>query len=265
MEKETQFLEKFEILKALILNAKRMVVFTGAGVSTLSGIPDFRSSKGVYAKLWQGLEVEQILNISFFKKHPEVFFSWAKDIWYHLEDYEPNIVHTTLAKLEKKGYVQALYTQNIDMLHKRAGSKKLYELHGSAEHHHCTLCNAYYSYDQIAQQVRNDKIPICPQCKGVIKPDIVFYGENLDSLLLARAYEQFSHTDLCMVLGSSLQVNPAAAFPYYATTNGAPLVLVNAQRTNQDGAATLRFTDLEQLFNALNSWTDTLMERKTLL
>ncbi|MFA6784226.1 MAG: NAD-dependent protein deacylase [Sphaerochaeta sp.] len=265
MEKEAQFLKKFEILKALILNAKRMVVFTGAGVSTLSGIPDFRSSSGVYAKRFQDLDVEQILNISFFKKHPEIFYSWAKDIWYHLEDFKPNIVHTTLSKLEQKGYMQALYTQNIDMLHKKAGSKKLYELHGSAEHHHCTNCNSFFTYEQIAPQVKEGKVPICPQCKGVIKPDIVFYGENLDSLLLARAYEQFTHTDLCLVLGSSLQVNPAASFPYYATSNGAPLVLVNAQKTNQDGAATLKFSDLEQLFTALSRWTDSIVERKPLL
>ncbi len=260
-----QFEKKFSILKPLILNAKRMTVFTGAGVSTLSGIPDFRSSKGIYSKKWEGLDVEHILSISFFMQHPDVFYTWAKEYWYHLDTYTPNVVHRTLAKLEAKGYMRSLYTQNIDMLHHKAGSKKQYEVHGSAMHHYCTNCNAHYSYEQIVPIVLNDEVPLCKACGSLIKPDIVFYGENLNAHILDRAYEDFSHTDLCLVLGSSLRVQPAASFPLYATRNGAPLVIVNAQQTTQDGAATLRFIDLEKTFVALEGWVDTLGVRKTVL
>ncbi|HKL58303.1 MAG TPA: NAD-dependent protein deacylase [Sphaerochaeta sp.] len=260
-----QFEKKFSILKPLILNAKRMTVFTGAGVSTLSGIPDFRSSQGIYSKQWEGLDVEHILSIAFFMQHPDVFYAWAKEYWYHLDYYKPNVVHRTLAKLEAKGYMRSLYTQNIDMLHQKAGSKKQYEVHGSAMHHYCTNCNAHYTYEQIAPIVLKDEVPYCTACGSLIKPDIVFYGENLNSHILDRAYEDFSHPDLCLVLGSSLRVQPAASFPLYATRNGAPLVIVNAQQTTQDGAASLRFIDLEKTFVALESWVDTLEARKTIL
>ncbi len=260
-----QFEKKFSILKPMILHAKRMTVFTGAGVSTLSGIPDFRSSKGIYSKKWEGLDVEHILSISFFMQHPDVFYTWAKEFWYHLDTYEPNVVHRTLAKLEAKGYLRSLYTQNIDMLHQKAGSKKQYEVHGSAAHHYCTNCHAHYTYEQVAPIVLKDEVPYCTACGSLIKPDIVFYGENLNSHVLGRAYEDFSHTDLCLVLGSSLRVQPAASFPMYATQNGAPLVIVNAQQTTQDGAATLRFVDLEKAFIALESWVDLLDVRKTVL
>jgi len=264
-EEESVFQPKIEKLKQLILQSRRLCVFTGAGVSTLSGIPDFRGAHGVYTDPWHGMDVEDILNISFFFKRPDIFYQWAKDVWYRLEDYQPSIVHTTLAKMEAKGYLQSLYTQNIDMLHKRAGSKHLYEVHGSAEHHHCTKCGKHYSYGQIAPIVLQDKVPYCDVCHNVIKPDIVFYGENLDNYILSRAYEEFCHTDLCLVLGSSLTVQPAASFPYYATSHGAPLVIVNAQSTSQDSMADLRFTDLEQVFNSLNHWIDTIKERKSLV
>ena len=198
-------------------------------------------------------------------QHPDVFYSWAKEFWYHLDTYKPNVVHRTLAKLEAKGYLRSLYTQNIDMLHQRAGSKKQYEVHGSAAHHYCTNCNAHYTYGQIATIVLNDEVPRCKTCASLIKPDIVFYGETLNGTILGRAYEDFSHTDLCLVLGSSLRVQPAASFPKYATQNGAPLVIVNAQQTTQDGAATLRFLDLEKVFVALESWVDTLETKNTIL
>jgi NAD-dependent deacetylase len=265
LEKKRAFENKMVILESLILNSRKMTVFTGAGVSTLSGIPDFRGKNGIYTGLWHDLRVEQILNITFFEKHPEIFYEWAQEFWYHLEDYKPNIVHTTLAKMEQKGFVTGLYTQNIDMLHKKAGSKKVYEVHGSAAHHYCHTCNKHYSYEEIAPLVCSKKVPYCSQCGGVIKPDIVFYGENLDPLILSRAYEQFSHTDLCLVLGSSLTVQPAASFPYYATSNGAPLVIVNEQKTSQDSKAILHFSDLQQTFQALDTWLDTLQIRNTIV
>ncbi len=264
VEKEAAFTKKFEILKALIQGSRSTVVLTGAGISTLSGIPDFRSSKGVYSSTWENYQVEEILSISFFLQHPEIFYAWAKEYWYKLDQYQPNIVHAILAMLEKKGYMEGLFTQNIDMLHKRAGSRKCYEVHGSAEHHHCTNCNAYYSYLQVAPIVLQGQVPRCNQCDSVIKPDIVFYGENLDGFTLSRAYEMFGHAQLCIVLGSSLVVQPAASFPAYTVHRGAPLVIVNAQKTSFDGSATLRFTDLQQFSHAMAQFLETLEARKPL-
>ena len=151
------------------------------------------------------------------------------------------------------------------MLHKRAGSKKCYEVHGSAEHHHCTVCNSYYSYEAVKSIVLSDEVPLCKQCNGVIKPDIVFYGESLDSHILSIAYEMFSHTDLVLVLGSSLVVQPAANLPYYALQNSAPLVIVNAQKTSYDSSATLHFSDLAQVGQALLVFTNELELRKSLV
>ncbi|ADY13241.1 NAD-dependent protein deacylase [Sphaerochaeta globosa] len=261
VEKEAVFAKKFEILKALIKNSRSTVVLTGAGISTLSGIPDFRSSSGVYANTWKSYQVEEILSISFFKHNPEIFYEWAKEFWYKLDLYQPNAVHTALALLEQKGYLEGLFTQNIDMLHKKAGSKKCYEVHGSAEHHHCTNCNAYYSYQHVAPLVLAGQVPLCKDCGGVIKPDIVFYGENLDSFILSRAYEMFNHAQLCIVLGSSLVVQPAASFPAYTVHRGAPLVIVNAQKTSFDGSATIKFNDLQQWGQALLPWIETLKPR----
>ena len=264
-EKEAVFAKKFEILKALIKNSRSTVVLTGAGISTLSGIPDFRSSSGVYATTWKSYQVEEILSISFFKHNPEIFYAWAKEYWYKLDDYKPNTVHTALALLEQKGYLEGLFTQNIDMLHKKAGSRKCYEVHGSAEHHHCTNCNAYYSYHWVAPIVLTGQVPRCTECGSVIKPDIVLYGENLHGITLSRAYEMFNHAQLCLVLGSSLVVQPAASFPAYTVHRGAPLVIVNAQKTSFDGSATLRFTDLRQFSEALEDYLAALEIRKPLV
>lgn len=261
-ENAEQFAPKVEQLETMIKNARRCCVFTGAGVSTLSGIPDFRGAHGVYTDPWHGMDVEEILSIDFFQKNPDIFYQWAKDVWYKVDLYKPTIVHTTLAKMEKKGYLQSLYTQNIDMLHERAGSKAVYDVHGSVAHHHCTRCGKAFSYRQVADVVLSGKVPYCDKCGGVVKPDIVFYGEALDNYILSRAYEEFSHTDLCIVLGSSLTVQPAASFPYYAVQHDAPLVIVNAQSTTEDSWATLRFKDLEQVFSTLDTWLDTLPERK---
>jgi NAD-dependent deacetylase len=151
------------------------------------------------------------------------------------------------------------------MLHKKAGSRKCYELHGSAEHHHCTNCNSYYSYAFIAPIVLNGEVPRCTQCGAVIKPDITFYGENLDALVLAKAYEMFSHSDLTLVLGSSLLVQPAANLPYLSLQNSASLVIVNKQKTGYDRSSTLQFTDLQQFGEALEAFAETLEERKSLV
>ncbi|MBO4279569.1 MAG: NAD-dependent protein deacylase [Spirochaetales bacterium] len=248
------FEEKFAHLVKLIEHSHRMTVFTGAGVSTLSGIPDFRGKHGVYNDPWQGMDVEEIISMTFFRREPGIFYKWAKDVWYRLEDYEPNIVHRTLALMQEKRMLEAVYTQNIDMLHQKAGSRNVYEVHGSPEYHHCTRCGARYTYKEIAPIVLRDEVPLCRKCGGVIKPDIIFYEESLNETVLNRAWEDFSRSDLCLVLGSSLTVQPAASLPILARRNGADIVIVNAQSTPQDSTATLLFKDLLQTFEALDAW-----------
>lgn len=248
------FEPKFRRLVKLIESSRNMTVFTGAGVSTLSGIPDFRGSHGVYTDPWQGMDVEDIISLDFFVREPGIFYKWAKDVWYRLEDYEPNIVHNTLARLQKMGFLKSIYTQNIDMLHQRAGSENVREVHGSPQFHHCRQCGRAFGYNEIAPLVLRDELPVCPHCGGMIKPDIIFYGENLREDILENAWNEFSATDLCLVLGSSLVVQPAASFPMIARRNGASVVIVNAQPTPQDSTATLLFSDLRQTFEALDSY-----------
>ena len=257
-EDEGLFRAKFDSFTALLSSCRKVAVFTGAGVSTLSGIPDFRGAHGVYNSPWNGLSVEEILSIDYFYSHPEIFYAWAEEVWYHLEDYKPNICHDALAKMEGKGLLTSgLFTQNIDFMHQRAGSRLVYELHGSAKSAYCTNCNAYYTYDQIAPVVRRGEVPRCTTCGSLIKPDIVFYGEALSSSVLKQAEISFSQADLAIVLGSSLTVYPAAAFPELTHYNGGRTVIVNAQPTSQDRNASLVFKDIEQFSRALDEYLDT--------
>lgn len=244
--------DKLKNLCSLIRKAKNLNVLTGAGISTLSGIPDFRGPKGVYNAKHLGEDVETILSIDYFYDHPDRFYEWASEVWYRLDDYEPNIVHTTLAKLERLGFVKSIFTQNIDCLHERAGSKKVYNLHGSASEGFCTECGRRYPYERIAPIIRSGKVPYCDACGGLIKPDITLYGEGLDSLVLSRAVECSSHSDVFLVLGSSLTVQPASSLPLYALNNNAKIVVVNSQSTYIDSNAYLKFDDLEEVFKALD-------------
>jgi NAD-dependent deacetylase len=236
----------------LIKTSSQTTVLTGAGISTLSGIKDFRSSNGMYSKKYKHLNVEEILNYEFFFSNPEIFYSWAKDNWYDMEKYEPNIVHNTLTKLQNLNLVGDIFTQNIDMLHTKANSKNIYEVHGSIKDHYCTKCNRTYSYEEIAPIVKKGQVPRCKVCNGLIKPKIVFYGESLDYGILERAYKSFSKSDLAIVLGSSLVVQPAASFIMYTINNGGKTVIVNKDPTSFDMYATLRFTDLKSTFDELN-------------
>ena len=240
-----------KILISTIKEAKHFIVLTGAGISTLSGIPDFRGKDGVYNKKYNGLNAEEILSLSYFYSHPDVFYSWCKDVWYNLDKYEPNIVHKVLTSLEEKGYLKAVYTQNIDMLHQRSGSKKVYELHGSPFYNHCTSCHECYPYEEIAKVVQDGKVPYCKKCGQLIKPDIILYEEALNSDVLSAAYRDFSSADLVFVLGSSLLVQPAASLPLYSLEHNAKIVIVNSSSTYLDDNAYLRFDDLKTVFDAL--------------
>lgn len=254
-EEREVFKGKFDKFASILQDSRKVAVFTGAGVSTLSGIPDFRGAHGVYNSPWRGLDVEEILSIDYFSSNPEIFYAWAEEVWYHFEDYEPNIVHKALAKMEEKGVLTSgLFTQNVDFMHQRAGSKKVYELHGSAKASYCTVCNSHYTYGQVAPIVRKGEVPKCRHCGGVIKPDIVFYGESLPGSVLTRAEIAFGQADLAIVMGTSLTVYPAAAFPMMTARNGGKVVIVNAQPTAQDRSASVLFTDLGQFAEALDQY-----------
>ncbi len=236
-------------------NARRIVVLTGAGVSTLSGIPDFRSSDGLYSKEFGHMRVESILDIDFFSEHPDVFYSWAKEYWYQMDSYQPGIVHTVLAEIEKRGKLsEGIFTQNIDGLHQKAGSKKVFELHGSVREGYCMKCHSHYSYRFMADIVNSGAVPVCGHCGGLVKPDIVFYGEPLNTSILMRAENAFANADLAIVLGSSLVVNPAASLPYITVQNGNDVVIVNRDRTYIDEYASLCFTDLKSFFMEFNDY-----------
>ena len=240
-----------EQLAVLIRTAKHMTAFTGAGVSTLSGIRDFRGINGVYKEPWHGREVEDILSLNTFLQEPELFYGWATEFVDCLERFEPSVVHRVLAKLEEKQLLKALYTQNIDLLHSKAGNKKVYEIHGSPALHHCLKCRMEYSYEEISPMVLGGKVPYCDRCGGLVKPDIVFYGESLNEELLDKGFADFENSDLVLVLGSSLTVQPAASLPMAAKSGGADIVIVNNQPTNLDNSAVLTFDDLKVVFDYL--------------
>lgn len=234
----------------LIERADRVVAFTGAGISTLSGIPDFRGETGVFALNREGIGVEELHEINFFMRHPDRYYEHARDFVYNLDDREPNIVHRVLADMERGGRLGTVYTQNIDGLHHRAGSREVEELHGSMLEHYCMDCHKEFDYAEVAGVVRSGEVPRC-SCGGLIRPGIVFFGEELDGGLLDRAFADLSRADLLLVLGSSLTVPPAAHLPLATRHGGGDIVIVNRQPTMLDEHAVLRFDDLGAVFGEL--------------
>lgn len=228
-----------------IKSSNDTAVFTGAGVSTLSGIKDFRSPDGVYSRPWQGYSVEDILSLHFFKRDPAIFYQWAREFCYCLDRYSPSIVHNLLAKLEEQHLIGGVMTQNIDVLHQKAGSKNVLEVHGSPSNHHCLKCRKTFGYDDIAPTVMKGDVPKCPDCGGVIKPDIIFYGESLDQNTLEACFDWAERCQIMIVLGSSLTVQPAASIPLAAYQAHAKVCIVNAQDTPLDRIATWHFRDLK--------------------
>ena len=222
-------------LQKLIDAAQRIVFFGGAGVSTESGIPDFRSQDGLYHQKYPW-PPEEILSYTFFERLPEEFFRFYRDKMLPL-DAEPNAAHLKLAELERAGKLTAVVTQNIDGLHTKAGSKKVYELHGSIWRNYCTRCGAFYSPEYIRD---SSGIPHCT-CGGVIKPDVVLYEEGLDEDVISGAVHAIRNADLMIVAGTSLTVYPAAGLLRYF--RGKNLVLINRDATPYDSEATLVIHD----------------------
>ena len=219
-------------LRSWIADAKRMVFFGGAGVSTESGIPDFRGVDGLYHQKFRE-PPETIISHSYYVRRPETFFEFYRTRMLY-PDAKPNIVHHTLARWEQEGKLAAVVTQNIDGLHQMAGSKNVYELHGSVHRNFCQKCRAGYD---LAQFMAMDHVPVCPKCGGRVKPDVVLYEEGLDPMTIEGTLDCLRRADVLIVAGTSLTVYPAAAFldEYY----GKKLVLINKTPTPRDELANL--------------------------
>lgn len=230
--------EKIERLSQIIRNSDNIVFFGGAGVSTSSGIPDFRSSNGLYSKkLNRNFTPEQAVSHTFFMRYPEEFFDFYKENLVYL-DAQPNGCHIALAKLEEMGKLKAVVTQNIDGLHQTAGSKKVYELHGSVHRNYCTRCQSFYDVDYI---INYEGIPVCEKCGGIIKPDVVLYEEGLDDQIISGAIHAISNADTLIIGGTSLVVYPAAGLIDYF--RGKNLILINKSSTSADNRADLIFNE----------------------
>ena len=226
-------------LASLIKNSKSTVFFGGAGVSTESGIPDFRSANGIFhAEKAFGHPPEVLLSHSFFLRQPAVFFRYYKDNLIALHA-EPNEAHITLAKLEDRGLLNAIITQNIDGLHQRAGSRNVLELHGSNWRQYCMQCGKKYTLEYILDPAhcRDGILPICAACNHIVRPDVVLYEEGLDDHIMKAAIDAIEAADLLIVGGTSLAVYPAAGLLRYF--HGDNLVLVNKSETPYDRHAQL--------------------------
>ena len=223
--------EEVRKLQEIIDDSERIVFFGGAGVSTESGIPDFRSADGIYHQHYK-YAPEQVVSHSFFKAHPDVFYDFYKEKMMCL-DAEPNPAHRKLAQLEEAGRLTAVITQNIDGLHQKAGSRKVYELHGSIHRNYCQKCGRFYDAAYVKAA---PGIPRC-ECGGVIKPDVVLYEEGLDAVTIQRSIQAISEADTLIIGGTSLVVYPAASFIDYF--HGRHLVVINKSATAWEVGAEL--------------------------
>lgn len=228
----------YDEFKEILKQSDRIVFFGGAGVSTDSNIPDFRSQSGIYSKKTYPYRAEAMISSDFFHEHPEQFY----DFYFHEMVYEhaqPNDAHRALAKLEAMGKLQAVITQNIDGLHQMADSKKVLELHGSIHRNRCQRCHAFYDLDEMLKQ--RNQIPRCPVCNGIIKPEVVLYGESLDMQVMEEAVSYIAQADVLIVGGTSLVVYPAAGLIRYF--RGRKLILINKEETAMDQRADLVIHD----------------------
>ena len=226
-----------DLLRRLVERARRIVFFGGAGVSTASGIPDFRSPEGLYAGEFEGLSPEMILSKTFFYLHPETFFAYYRRALVHPEA-QPNAAHRWLYELEKRDRLRGIVTQNVDGLHRLAGNRRVYELHGSIHENYCTECGAFYP---LAKILSTDGIPRCDDCGGVVKPAVVLYGEAPEPFVCIGARREIADADLLLVAGTSLSVEPAASF--LEGFRGRDLVVINREPTPADGRASLVLHD----------------------
>ena len=229
--------EKIKLLGDIIRDSDNIVFFGGAGVSTESNIPDFRSAEGIFnKKLNKRFSPEELVSIECFLNYPEDFFDFYKDRLIYPKA-EPNNAHKALAKLEEMGKLTSVITQNIDGLHQKAGSKRVHELHGTLLKNYCTKCKKFFDLDTVIELIDKNKIPLCDDCNGIIKPDVVLYGESLNQFTIREAIKDISNADTLIIGGTSLVVYPAAQFIDYF--RGENLVIINMSTTSRDNQAKL--------------------------
>ncbi|MBR4259081.1 MAG: NAD-dependent deacetylase [Kiritimatiellae bacterium] len=226
--------------------AKCVGCLTGAGVSTLCGIPDFRGPQGLYRQP----DAEKIFDIGWFDRDPSVYYKGCADLVYGLDKFEPGPVHKALAHLEDLGLLKGIATQNIDMLHQKAGSTNVYEVHGSPILHHCRKCGDEKTFEEILEMRKSAEVPRCA-CGGVYKPDITFFGESLPEAAFASAQSLAIRSDVFLVLGTSLTVFPAAGLPRLTLQAGGKVFIVNAQPTSLDPYAAGVYKDLKEFADAV--------------
>ena len=222
----------------IIRGSKQTVVLTGAGISTPSGIPDFRSPQG----LWAEIDPFEIASLMTFRYDPVAFFERMRPLAQKLHDAQPNPAHIGLTQLERAGYIHTIITQNVDMLHQRAGARRVLEMHGSLSNLTCVSC--YHKADvqgYIQAYLQDGEVPYCPHCGNVLKPDMILMGEQLPAKTWLEAVQASKSCDLMIVAGSSLEVLPVAGLPMRSLENGAHLILINHSQTYLDVRADVVF------------------------
>lgn len=208
--------------------AQYAVAFTGAGISTPSGIPDFRSDD---SGLWEQVDPMQVASIFGFRQNPKAFYAWVRPLAQKTLQAQPNVAHLALAQLEQRGILKSVITQNIDMLHTRAGSQVVRELHGHMREMTCIRCFAVYpAHDYLNTFLEDQKVPLCT-CGGVLKPNVILFGEQLPYKDLQDAQQDAKKCDVMLVIGSSLEVEPASSLPTVAKRNGAKVIMINLEPT----------------------------------
>ncbi len=233
-EMEESLIEK---TARLIQDSRLAVIFTGAGISTPSGIPDFRSAR---TGLWENDNPMEVASVTSFNNTPEKFFHWLKPLAEKIAQAKPNPAHQAIARLEEAGFIKAVITQNIDHLHQDAGSKHVLELHGSMQTCTCLVCRKKYQSSQfITRLIQNNEIPLCLSCNGILKPDIILFEELLPVETWDEANTLSLNCDLILVAGSSLEVVPAATIPLMAVRTGARMVILNRTTTHLDPQASI--------------------------
>jgi NAD-dependent deacetylase len=224
--------ESIRLVSRLIKETRKGVVFTGAGISTPSGIPDFRSEG---SGLWTRYLPMEVASLSAFRYNPERFFSWLRPFASHLLLAQPNPAHIAIAEMQQKGYFQTIITQNIDGLHHRAGSHNILEVHGTFNSLTCVSCYKQHDSEKFLNPyIENGQIPICSHCGSILKPDIILYEEQLPVKVWMQAEQVSKQCDLMLVVGTSLEVIPSAKLPLYAVENGAKLIIINRTETYID-------------------------------
>ena len=230
--------ENITKLAEIVKNSQKIVFFGGAGVSTESGLKDYRSKDGIYNTYSKyGISPEEILSIDFFEENPQTFYQFYREFFLH--NVKPNKAHLALAKLEESGKKVTIVTQNVDNLHQMAGSRNVVELHGTAEKYYCANCGKNHSKEYIAD--RTNPVPECTVCGGVVRPVVTLYGEMLDESATQRAIRTIWEADVLIIGGTSLTVYPAASYINYFS--GTHLVVINKEQTSSDSRADLVFHD----------------------